>query len=289
MTNDKFDAMTSRSAGVYEIRNLANGKAYIGSARIFASRCRTHRQQLKNGKHANQALLADWRQFGEASFAFVVLEEVMDRGLLEEREQFWIDQKQSTDPGKGYNLQTVAVRGRDQNQEYHVNLYKNRCGIWWIRFRLPPSVLAGRAVTDESLTGWHKPDTSGRIAHSLKTRDRREAFRRASNAQFLLYLATWDALTAEVGRAMQLAERREAEYHLNEARRTLDEQGFKMIQRLHDLLSEASEREWDRILKRASRNDGVGVSLHHPEKQWPGLGSDGKYVLGALTSSNRRT
>jgi hypothetical protein len=80
--------------------------------------------------------------------------------------------------------------------------------------------------------------------------------------QFLLWLAYWDALTPEVGKAMELAERNEAEYHLNEARRTLDEQGFKIIESVHNLLSKASQRDWDYVLKRASRNHNAGVPLH---------------------------
>lgn len=147
-----------RAAGIYEIRNVANCKVYVGSARLLAGRRQTHWRELKHGKHWNQALQADWCQFGESSFVFEVLEEVKELDLLEEREQFWINQKQSNDTDKGYNLQKVAVRAGGRKQECYVNLSKRSSGQWWIRFRLPPSMLTRRVVSDESCSGFSKPD-----------------------------------------------------------------------------------------------------------------------------------
>ena len=47
------------ATGVYQIRNLVNGKTYIGStSRNFNIRNTEHFSLLRNGKHANNHLVA---------------------------------------------------------------------------------------------------------------------------------------------------------------------------------------------------------------------------------------
>lgn len=76
------------AAGVYRIRNKQDGKVYVGSALVLAGRWHIHRQHLRNAKHCNKALLADWQYLGEANFEFTVLEEVGDPAMLQERGSF---------------------------------------------------------------------------------------------------------------------------------------------------------------------------------------------------------
>lgn len=57
--------------GVYEIKNIANGKSYIGSAAIsFARRWNAHRQRLRRGIHTNKHLQAAWIKYGSDAFEF---------------------------------------------------------------------------------------------------------------------------------------------------------------------------------------------------------------------------
>ena len=58
------------NSGVYEIVNTANGKRYVGSAKSFAARWRSHRKDLDAGKHCNAHLQRAWRAYGEGAFAF---------------------------------------------------------------------------------------------------------------------------------------------------------------------------------------------------------------------------
>lgn len=83
-------------AGVYVVENRENGKVFIGSSRNLPAILNRHRAELRTGGHRNQALLADWRQFGEAAFVFRVLDELepdQDRGIddadLRELERMW--------------------------------------------------------------------------------------------------------------------------------------------------------------------------------------------------------
>lgn len=96
------------NTGIYAIRNTANGKAYVGSARHIPFRWKAHRHLLSRGKHHSPALQRAWVKHGEGVFVFEVLEQVSDPALLIEREQFWIDQLKAADPSLGYNVGPVA-------------------------------------------------------------------------------------------------------------------------------------------------------------------------------------
>lgn len=58
------------SSGIYEIRNLVNGKRYIGSAVDFGNRWRVHAQSLARGDHHSKALQRAWLLYGPFAFQF---------------------------------------------------------------------------------------------------------------------------------------------------------------------------------------------------------------------------
>lgn len=82
--------MTKQQSGVYEIRNLVNGKRYVGSAADLRKRFKNHRTDLNCGRHGNLHLRRAWAKYGTSSFTFEVLEVCQPNDLLR-REQFWID------------------------------------------------------------------------------------------------------------------------------------------------------------------------------------------------------
>lgn len=96
------------SSCIYSIRNTFNGKAYVGSAVNFLSRKRCHLNRLRYNRHHSILLQRAWEKHGEGVFEFVVLEEVVDRSNLIEREQHWIDTLRSADPAWGYNIAPKA-------------------------------------------------------------------------------------------------------------------------------------------------------------------------------------
>ena len=66
----------AQKTGIYCIRNLFDGKEYVGSAaRGFGRRWSGHIRQLRVGRHPNWPLQVAWNTCGEAAFAFEVLEE----------------------------------------------------------------------------------------------------------------------------------------------------------------------------------------------------------------------
>ncbi len=60
--------------GVYQIRNLINGKIFIGSSQNLPGKINSHRFQLKMGSHMNRLLQMEYNRFGLENFSFTVLD-----------------------------------------------------------------------------------------------------------------------------------------------------------------------------------------------------------------------
>ena len=100
-------ADSSVRGGIYAIRNVINGKRYVGSAEYPARRFSQHRYALSTGTHHTAALQNAWRKYGADAFVFEMLQPVDDVRRLIEFEQQWIDQLRSVAPG-GYNIRPQA-------------------------------------------------------------------------------------------------------------------------------------------------------------------------------------
>ncbi len=64
--------------GVFQIRNIANGKIFIDSSIDLDSIWNRHKTQLNFGGHPNLELQKDWKTFGETGFAFEILAEIKE-------------------------------------------------------------------------------------------------------------------------------------------------------------------------------------------------------------------
>ena len=101
---------------IYRIRNIVNGKIYIGSAENAKIRFEKHRRQLRKNKHHCSHLQASWNKHGEECFKFEIVEEVV--GDLLAAEQRWIDKYYGN--GKCYNTAKYAgapMRGRTHSEQ----------------------------------------------------------------------------------------------------------------------------------------------------------------------------
>lgn len=76
---------------IYCIRNLVNGKIYIGSAEKLNRRKSIHLYLLKVNKHHCLHLQRAWNKYGKDNFVFEVIEYVSNKNDLLKREQVWID------------------------------------------------------------------------------------------------------------------------------------------------------------------------------------------------------
>lgn len=94
--------------GVYLIKNMVNGKVYVGSSSCsLRDRLKDHRSSLASGRSHNRHLQAAWLKYGALSFRFVILERCSPVKCLE-REQWWMDKLGAVNPNLGYNQRPRA-------------------------------------------------------------------------------------------------------------------------------------------------------------------------------------
>lgn len=99
-----------KPAGIFQIRNKANGKILLGSSLNLEGPLNSHKFMLTIGRHRNEALQKEWNEFGAGQFAFEVLEIVKVKddpnfNLSDELtllEQIWLEKTQPFGD-KGYN------------------------------------------------------------------------------------------------------------------------------------------------------------------------------------------
>lgn len=114
--------------GVFQIRNTANEKLFVGSTVDLSAMFNRIRFQLYAGAHPNKALEADWMRYGTGKFEFEVLEEVFPRedlnydyaADLETLEDLWLEKLQPYGE-RGYNepkkTREERLRMISQNRE----------------------------------------------------------------------------------------------------------------------------------------------------------------------------
>lgn len=75
--------------GIYMIRNVVNGKVYVGKSFDIEKRWANHRYELNKGIHVNNHLQSAWNKYGEGNFEFSIIEECSE-DELNNREIYWI-------------------------------------------------------------------------------------------------------------------------------------------------------------------------------------------------------
>jgi hypothetical protein len=99
-----------KPAGVFQVKNTANGKVLLGSSMNLEGPLNMHQFMLTSGHHRNTALQSDWNTFGPDKFVFEILEVVEIKSdpnfnlddELTLLEQIWIEKLEPFGE-KGYN------------------------------------------------------------------------------------------------------------------------------------------------------------------------------------------
>ena len=96
-----------QNCGIYQIRNIVNGKLYIGSSKRLGARKRQHLSDLKCQRHPNRYLQRAYNKYGKESFVFEVIEFCSEEDRIS-IEQYWVDRIGTLFNKKGYNISEVV-------------------------------------------------------------------------------------------------------------------------------------------------------------------------------------
>lgn len=105
-----------KPAGVFQVKNIENGKVLLGSSLNLEGPLNSHKFMLKIGRHENKELQREWNEYGADKFVFEILEVVQVRDdpnfnvgdELTLLEQIWLEKLQPFGD-RGYN-QDVRIR-----------------------------------------------------------------------------------------------------------------------------------------------------------------------------------
>ena len=105
---------TIQPMGIYQIKNLKNGKIYIGSAKDLRGKINGSKFQLKNDLHLNKEMQKDFNEIGEEGFSFDILDylkpnEDSNYDYTEELKillDMWLEKLQPYNE-KGYNTKKI--------------------------------------------------------------------------------------------------------------------------------------------------------------------------------------
>jgi group I intron endonuclease len=104
--------------GIYLIFCLANQRVYIGQSASIKKRLAVHQNKLRNNTHHNPSLQNAYNKYGVDMFVFRPCEYPEDTSVenLTAREQYWIEQFDSMNPRRGFNLKEAGPTGK-HNEE----------------------------------------------------------------------------------------------------------------------------------------------------------------------------
>lgn len=97
---------------VYIIKNLVNGRVYVGKTGCGYYRFYLHIGLLKRGKHSSKSLQSDFDKYGEKSFVYRTLFENLDEQEAKRLEIFMMKVLKSQNPTYGYNDSDRSGNGK---------------------------------------------------------------------------------------------------------------------------------------------------------------------------------
>lgn len=112
--------MKKAICGIYAIKNLANGKVYVGQSRDVKKRWAWHKSHLNKGTHGNEHLQRAWNKYGETNFCFELVD-VCEPFELDELERIW--EKAYSKDTKTYNIAETGG-GHTMSKEHREKISK---------------------------------------------------------------------------------------------------------------------------------------------------------------------
>jgi group I intron endonuclease len=119
-----MESKFNKVPGIYKITDM-RGRSYIGSAVNLYGRYHRHKHDLIKNTHTNKRLQNYFNKYGVKAIHFEVIE-LCERGVLVEREQYWID---STNPYFNICKNAGSTLGFKMSKKTTSHLSKIRKGV----------------------------------------------------------------------------------------------------------------------------------------------------------------
>lgn len=146
-------------SGIYCIKNILNGKVYIGSTQDLFNRGRNHFNALNINKHHNRHLQAAYNLQNRLGFIYGIIE-FCDLLPMEGKEQQWINELKSNNNKLGYNIRNYC----SSNRGYKQTDYMKEC----IRKRM-----TGRVVSKQTRDKLRVASTGRTLSEASKDKLRK--------------------------------------------------------------------------------------------------------------------
>lgn len=96
--------MNENVCGIYYIKNLVNGKYYVGQSINIKDRWYKEKYQLQHNNAWNLHLQKAWNKYGESNFEWCIIEECeVNKEILNAREIYWISEYDAYYHGYNYD------------------------------------------------------------------------------------------------------------------------------------------------------------------------------------------
>jgi len=165
--------------GVYAIVNAVNGCRYIGSSKDIAGRWQDHSRGLSREQHHCAHLQRAWNKYGAVAFRFEIVELVLLREQLREREQRHLDSTPnkynvsvSADHGPGMTGRRHTAETRERIKEARARQARRHCSEetkqrMSLAQKGRPSPHRGRHLSQEVRDKIRRTKTGKRVRQSL--------------------------------------------------------------------------------------------------------------------------
>jgi len=253
------------TSGIYLILCTANGRRYVGSASSFRNRWKSHKRDLKKGKHGNPHLQNTYNKYGLSAFVFSILE-ICSKDKLIEREQFWLDlikpefnvAKFASSPGLGrIPTEESKQKSSEKNKKYWEFISDDERERRGQLAAHPHSETTKETLRQRTLQAYAEGRLSKKRApHSPETKKKIKAARARQAAQQKAETARKRAAW-EVGRAEREAIRREKVRQANI--------GKKVSEKTKSKLRAAARAQWRDPAYRARHQAAVQTVMQDPE------------------------